>query len=59
MSYLVPAEDVVAAYVELRDRMIVLLRELPEDAAKVMVPHCPDWTVQETVSHMVGVLKQS
>jgi uncharacterized protein (TIGR03083 family) len=55
MSYLVPAEDVVSAYVELRDRMIALLQELPEDVATVMVPHCPDWTVQETVSHMVGV----
>lgn len=55
MSYLVPAEDVVKAYVELRDRMISLLRELPEEAASITVPHCPDWNVQETVSHMVGV----
>ena len=55
MSYLVPAEEVVNAYVELRDRMISLLRGLPEDAASITVPHCPDWTVQETVSHMVGV----
>lgn len=55
MSYLVPAEEVVQAYVELRDRMISLLRELPEEAASITVPHCPEWTVQETVSHMVGV----
>ena len=55
MSYLVPAEEVVQAYVELRDRMIALLRELPEEAASITVPHCPDWNVQETVSHMVGV----
>ena len=55
MSYLVPAEEVVKAYVELRERMIALLRELPADAAQITVPHCPDWTVQETVSHMVGV----
>jgi len=55
MSYLVDVEDVVKAYVELRDRMITLLRELPADAATITVPHCPEWTVQETVSHMVGV----
>ena len=55
MSYLVPAEEVVKAYVELRERMIALLRGLPEDAAQVIVPHCPEWTVQETVSHMMGV----
>jgi uncharacterized protein (TIGR03083 family) len=55
MSYLVDAQDVVKAYVELRDRMIAFLRELPEEVANVTVPHCPAWTVQETVSHMVGV----
>ena len=54
-SYLVPVEDVVSAYVELRDRMITFLRDLPEDVADTVVPHCPEWTVQETVSHMVGV----
>ena len=54
-SYLVPAEDVVSAYVDLRDRMIALLRELPEELAETKVPHCPSWTVQETVAHMVGV----
>lgn len=54
-SYLSSVEDVVSAYVELRDRMITFLRELPEDMANITVPHCPDWTVQETVSHMVGV----
>ena len=55
MSYLPSTEDVVSAYVELRDRMISFLRSLPEDVAGIVVPHCPDWTVQETVSHMVGV----
>jgi uncharacterized protein (TIGR03083 family) len=55
MSYLVDAEEVVTAYVELRDRMIGLLRELPEEVANVSVPHCPDWTVRATVAHMAGV----
>ena len=54
-SLLVPSEDVVSAYVDLRDRMIAFLRELPEEVANTTVPHCPSWSVQETVSHMVGV----
>jgi hypothetical protein len=53
--YLLTIEYIVGAYVELRDRMIPLLRSLPEDVANNVVPHCPDWTVQETVCHMVGV----
>lgn len=55
MSYLPSTDEVVNAYVELRDRMIPFLRSLPDAAAEIVVPHCPDWTVQETVSHMVGV----
>ena len=54
-SYLVPAKEVVSAYVDLRDRMIDFLRELPEEVADATVPFCPSWTVQQTVSHMVGV----
>ena len=55
VSYLPPTEDVIAAYVDLRVRMIAFLRELPEEIANTTVPHCPSWTIQETVSHMVGV----
>lgn len=55
VSYLLPPEDAIAAYVDLRVRMIAFLRELPEEVANTIVPHCPSWTVQETVSHMVGV----
>ncbi len=55
VSYLPPSEDVIAAYIDFRVRMIAFLRELPEEVANTMVPHCPSWTVQETVSHMVGV----
>lgn len=54
-SYLVPAKEVVSAYVDLRDRMIDFLRKLPEEVADATVPFCPSWTVQQTVSHMVGV----
>jgi len=55
VSYLLPPEDAIAAYIDLRIRMIAFLRELPEEVANTTVPHCPSWTVQETVSHMVGV----
>jgi len=55
VSHLLSSEDVIAAYVDLRNHMIAFLRELPEEVAHTMVPHCPSWTVQETVSHMVGV----
>jgi uncharacterized protein (TIGR03083 family) len=55
VSYLLPPEDAIAAYIDLRVRMIAFLRELPEEVANTIVPHCPSWTVQETVSHMVGV----
>jgi uncharacterized protein (TIGR03083 family) len=54
-SYLVSSQEVISAYVDLRDRMIAFLRELPEGVAHTTVPFCPSWTVQETVSHMVGV----
>jgi uncharacterized protein (TIGR03083 family) len=55
VSYLSSNEEVVAAYIDLRSRMIPFLRELSTDVANKIVPHCPGWTVQETVSHMVGV----
>ena len=55
VSYLLPPEEAIAAYIDLRIRMIAFLRELPEEVANTTVPHCPSWTVQETVSHIVGV----
>jgi hypothetical protein len=32
-----------------------MLRALPADMVEKQVPHCPDWTVRETVCHLVGV----
>lgn len=35
--------------------MIALVRSLDDAMADMIVPHCPQWTVAMTVSHMVGV----
>lgn len=56
MSHLLPDTDVVAAYRELRSRIVALLRDLPEGEATSVVPACPDWNVAELVSHLVGVV---
>lgn len=53
--YLSSPEDVARSYGELRHRVIAMLRVLPRDMVEKNVPHCPDWTVRETVCHMVGV----
>lgn len=52
---LLPDEVVAKAYVELRDRVVDLLRSLPETAGDIVVPHCPSWNVRELASHLVGV----
>ena len=54
-NYLSPPEDVARSYGELRRRTIEMLRGLPDNMAEKVVPHCPAWTVRETVCHVVGV----
>ena len=54
-TYLSPPDDVARAYGELRRRTIDILRRIPADTAEKTVPHCPSWTVRETVCHLVGV----
>ena len=54
-TYLSSPEDVAQAYGELRRRTIDILRHTPADMAEKTVPHCPSWTVRETVCHLVGV----
>lgn len=49
------SERTAEAYFELRARMVALLRSCDNGAADVVVPHCPEWTVAMTVSHMIGV----
>jgi uncharacterized protein (TIGR03083 family) len=54
MSFL-RSDEAVVAYIDLRSRVIDLLRELaPSDGART-VPLCPAWTVADLVAHMVGV----
>lgn len=55
MTHLLDDGEVSVAFVELRGRVIALLRSLPEDADELVVPHCPLWTVAELASHIMGV----
>lgn len=55
MSHLLPVAEVAAAYIELRTRIVAILRDLPESAGDVLVPHCPAWSVRELSSHLLGV----
>jgi uncharacterized protein (TIGR03083 family) len=55
VSQLLPDAEVSQAYVELRARVVALLRETPEQSAIDQVPHCPTWTVNELASHLLGV----
>ena len=55
MSRLLPDVDVCAAYQHTRQSVLEVLTQIPESSATIRVPACPDWTVQQTVSHFVGV----
>jgi uncharacterized protein (TIGR03083 family) len=55
VSQLLPDAEVSQAYVDLRARVVALLRETPEQSAIDQVPHCPTWTVNELASHLLGV----
>ena len=55
MSQLLPDAEVSQAYVDLRARVVALLRQTPEQIATSPVPHCPTWTVNELASHLLGV----
>ncbi len=52
---LLPDEQVASAYIELRARVVSLLRSLPADAGDITVPHWPQWTVHSLAAHMFGV----
>ncbi|MFZ9628395.1 MAG: maleylpyruvate isomerase family mycothiol-dependent enzyme [Ilumatobacteraceae bacterium] len=56
MTNLLPDAEVVAAYLEVRGRVVGILRDLDEADATVTVPSCPGWTVAELASHMMGVV---
>lgn len=54
-GHLQPDPEVVAAYQAVRQRVVDLVRTLPEEAGDTVVPHCPAWTVRELLAHLVGV----
>lgn len=46
----------IAAYIDLRARMVAMLRDLdPAVAASTPVPACPAWTVTDAMAHVAGV----
>ncbi len=60
MSTLTPeslaAIDVGLAYRDLRERVTALLAGLEAEDWDRIVPHCPEWTVRQTLAHMSGVV---
>ena len=55
MSRLLPNDQVCEAYRQTRQSVLDLLDVTPESSAQLVVQACPDWTVQQTFSHLVGV----
>lgn len=55
MSQLLPDEQVCEAYRQTRQAVLDLLAQIPESSAELIVPACPEWTVQQTAAHLVGV----
>ena len=55
MSQLLADEQVCEAYRQTRQSVLDLLAQIPESSAELIVPACPDWTVQQTAAHLVGV----
>jgi uncharacterized protein (TIGR03083 family) len=47
--------DETTEWVAAQARVIALIRHLDEAAAERRVPACPDWTVRDLLSHMVGL----
>ena len=54
-NYLLPAEQVCAAYDELRARVTEMMQGISAQQAQTVVPHCPQWTVKDCLAHMIGV----
>jgi uncharacterized protein (TIGR03083 family) len=49
--------DAAAVYRETRERLSAYVDgEIDEERVKSAVPACPGWTVQDVVSHMVGIV---
>jgi uncharacterized protein (TIGR03083 family) len=48
-------EDAIAEWTRAQERVIALVAGLPPERAAITVPSCPDWTVRDLLSHMVGL----
>jgi len=46
----------VAAYRETRERFSAFARDLDDAQARAPLPACPGWSVQDAVSHVVGIV---
>ena len=47
--------DAVQEWRDAQGRVIELVEGLSPDAAETTVPACPDWSVRELLSHMIGL----
>ena len=47
--------DAVAEWSRAQQRVVDLVADLPPERAVLRVPACPDWTVRDLLSHMVGL----
>ena len=54
-NYLKPVDNIASSYIELRGRVVTLLRTVAQREAKEVVPTTPDWTFAELAAHIVGV----
>lgn len=54
-DYLLSVQQVCDAYSDLRARVTGLMRSIYSEQAKLVVPHCPQWTVKDCFAHMIGV----
>lgn len=55
MAQLLPDDQVCEAYQQTRLSVLNLLSATPESSADLVVLACPNWTVQQTFAHLVGV----
>jgi len=55
MTELLSDEQVCAAYIELRQRVVAMLRDVSDAEGDAPVPACPQWRVRDVVAHLVGV----
>jgi uncharacterized protein (TIGR03083 family) len=47
--------DAIEEWTQAQQRVIELVSDLPPERAARKVPACPDWTVRDLLSHMVGL----